>query len=273
MTLLLITKFRLPACHKWVSFLLVGFSFVVVGSKIPLQPVLMVGAVPFLASISFTKGDGWSNKMTDWGRGVPSGITLLWLSCTSAAAERPEGLRLGPSTKSIYGAVVGVGKLLAEADGWHWVVCGAPVSDSDSKHCGNSGREWSKAFWEQEGGAFKLNLELEPRSLGYWFTPPPHISFIIHSQYNHPGARLGPWRRSKVSLLSFLLASLEGVRPKSSDLLLGASSLLTLPRLPAFSKPPQQTVGADGPSLPHALLAVGREPAPDGMWTESPESQ
>lgn len=37
------------------------------------------------------------------------------------------------------------------------------MSDSDSKHCGNSGKESSgKASWEQEGGAFKLNLEFNP---------------------------------------------------------------------------------------------------------------
>lgn len=76
MALLLTARGGSPAPLKWISFLL-GFFFVVL-PQIPLQPVLIVGALPFLALVSFTNGDDCSKKVTYLvaGQRVSFGIIL-----------------------------------------------------------------------------------------------------------------------------------------------------------------------------------------------------
>lgn len=48
--------------YLWPDFVFPGLFFVLV-SKIPSQPALIIGAMPFLTLVSSTKGDGWSDKL------------------------------------------------------------------------------------------------------------------------------------------------------------------------------------------------------------------
>lgn len=86
------------------------------------------------------------------------------------------------------------------------------------------------------------------------FMLPPHIRYIIHSKCNHFGASMGPWRHSRVFPLSFL-ASLEGVRPKSSDFCWESHHPSPSHPQQPFLNPPQKAMAADGPSdpIPYSL--------------------
>lgn len=149
------------------------------------------------------------------------GVTLLALSSVLGSAEGPESWRVNPQPKAS-GAVGswGMGKPLVKA-------VSNQGGESDSKPRGRAGKESPrKASWEQKCGAFKLNLELGPRSLGYWFTLPPRISFIIHFKYNYLRTSMDPWRQSAVSPLSFFFFFWPHWRVSGPKALIFAGGLL-----------------------------------------------
>lgn len=194
-------------------------------------------AVPFLTLVFFTKGDAWSNKMTDLGKGmVPFGVILLWASCTLGMVERPESLRLSPSTESISGAVRGqeAGKPWVEALGWRGMVCSTPgvwfrwSARRDLRQKAIKGDFLGAERWG-------LEAELGIRTETSWslVQATTHTSFINHSKYVTVGQvwAHGPFQGVSVVISIGLVAGCQALKFQS---LLGVSSPLILPHTSLF---------------------------------------
>lgn len=182
--------------------------------------------MPCLALVFFTKGNDWSNQMTDVGSETPLGI-ILWLSCPLGTAERPEILRRSPSTAFL--TLSGNREWGSHSRGWLTAEDGVWRTRSMIPTVSTVGTPG----WSHQGrlpGSRKVGLLswIWNENPDLSFMLPPHIHYIIHSKCNHFGASMGPWRHSRVFPLSFFGLT-GGCQAQKLGFLLGVSSSLTLP--------------------------------------------